>query len=518
MLRLGKGSLVYGASNVAGQIFSPFANFLDDFGGAGSASRDFGDPAFYPELFRQAYFAQDRWQVTSGLTVTLGVRYEDFGSPMNSLRTPAYAGLFNIDTRTFTGPYSEPNKVKRDRNNFAPTVGITWSPSVTGGILGALLGNRKTVIRTGYNIGYDSFFNNIASNIAGSAPNLIATSLPSIPNAANPRGIANLSSRLPTSARAVLPIDAQNLVTPDLKNPYYQKWSFGVQRELPWGMVLDASYVGSSGTHLYINEDLNPLVPAALQQFPAGVAAANVPYAVQPRLDPLQGSRTIRTNGGHSSYHSGQFELNRRFSQGLFFKTAYTWSKLIDNASEVFTYNNTSSIAAIPSVFGGQQNERAISLYDRTHRLVFSHGYELPFFKSGRGFLSQTLGAWEIAGIVTFESGVPYSVSNGADADGLGGAGDRPDFNPSGRPGVRARPDNSSPTGFANPDAAGGAAPIDRSEARYIGLSANVGRTGNLGRNTERIPGIENWNANVSKPFASRNACACSSGLSSTTC
>ena len=94
---------------------------------------------------------------------------------------------------------------------------------------------------------------------------------------------------------------------------------------------------------------------------------------------------------------------------------------------------------------------------------------------------------------------------NGADADGLGGATfDRPDFNPAGRPGVRAVPSATSPTGYINPDDKN--APIDPAQARYIGVAANRGTNGlrrtapgNLGRNTERAPGLKNWNVNIVK-------------------
>ena len=105
------------------------ANFIDDFGGAnGSAAKDFGSAGYYPSLFRQSYFLQDRWRATDNLTVTLGVRYEFFGNPINSLRTPAYAGIFNVNPVTLTGPYSQPNQVNSDLNNWAPTVGLAYSP------------------------------------------------------------------------------------------------------------------------------------------------------------------------------------------------------------------------------------------------------------------------------------------------------------------------------------------------------------------------------------------------------
>src|SRR5215468_10399329 len=198
-----RGLLAYSA----GGGYSAFANFVDDFGGSGpttgSADRDFGSPRYYPFLFRQAYFGQDRWRVSDALTLTLGLRYENFGNPINTLRTPAFTGLFNIDPVTLTGPFNQPNKVANDNNNFAPTIGIAYSPAFSGGALGRLFGERKTVIRGGYQIGYDSFFNNIASNASSSSPNLVSTLIPSAVSAQNPRGLPGLSSLVPTAARAL---------------------------------------------------------------------------------------------------------------------------------------------------------------------------------------------------------------------------------------------------------------------------------------------------------------------------
>ncbi len=492
----GRGLLSYSASSG----FTGFANFVDDFGGSGlstgSADRDFGSAAYYPKLFRQQYFAQDRWRVSSALTVSLGVRYEYFGTPLDSIRTPAYTGLFNIDPVTFTGPFSQPDKVSGDKNNFAPSIGIAYAPSFTGGIAGWLFGEHKAVIRTGYQIGYDSFFNNIASNAQTSSPNVVSTLLASTVTAAAPRGLGNLSAQIPTVARAVTPLDAQTLVVKNFVNPYYQKWSFGIQRELPGNFLLDVSYVGNKGTKLYLNEDLNPIVPASLQITPAGNIPAN---RLSGRLDNLQGSRQIRTNDGFSTYNAGQLELTRRFSRGFFGRLAYTHSKLIDNGSEVFASGgiNVSSLSAIPEPLGGQPFERAVSLFDRPNRLSVTWGYELPFMKNQAGPAGHIVGGWQVSGIYTYESGVPYSVSNGFDADGIGGNGDRPLFNPAGQTNVRAIPSTSSPTGYINPD--NNNAPIDAGQAEFIAVAANSGRTGNLGRNTERTPPLDNLNLNAFK-------------------
>jgi outer membrane receptor protein involved in Fe transport len=483
----------------SGGGFTDFANFVDDFGGSGgSARRDFGSPAYYPELFRQAYFGQDRWRVNESLTLTLGVRYENFGLPINSIRTSAFTGLFNIDPTTFDGPYNKPNTVKGDNNNWAPTLGIAWAPSHKEGILGRLLGDKRTVLRAGYQIGYDSFFNNIASNAATSSPNVVATLVTSTVATATPRGLPNLSASFPVTPKPLTPLDSQTLVVAGLVNPYYQRWSFGIQRELQGNWILDASYVGSKGNSLFINEDLNPVVPAAQRVIP--VTNPPIPAArLSTRLDALQGSRLIRTNGGNSIYHSGQLNATRRFSNGFTLTAAYTYSKLIDNGSEVFgvAQTNLPQQSAVPSIFGGQRAERAVSFFDRTHRASFTYVYDLPFMRDQHGLLGRVAGGWQISGVTTFETGVPLTVVNGQDADGVGGNLDRPDFNPAGQKGVRAVPNAGSPTGFVNPDANN--APIDPKTAEFIGIAANTGRTGNLGRNTLRTPGINNFNVNFLK-------------------
>lgn len=495
-----RGTLAYGNSSGA-QTFSGLANFLDDFGGSGSATRTFGSPNYYPSLFRHSYFFQDRWRATQSLTLTLGVRYEYFGTPMNVILNPVYTGLYNVNPQTLDSPLYRPNKVDPDRNNWSPTIGIAYSPGFDSGPLAWLFGNRKSSFRTGYGLGYDSYFNNITSNMVAGAPNAVSDTTTSQVTAALPRGLSGLSRLIPATPPALTPFLAQTSVYKNLRNPYYQRWSASIQRELPSGILLDMAYVGTKGTRLYASEDGNPLVTQELQ--------AAVPSFVtrrEARLDPLQGSRLIRTNGGSSIYHAAQFELKRRFANGIGFSAAYTFSKVIDNGSEIFSYGNTSSLQnnSVPSFFGGLQLDRSVGFFDRPQRFVFTYNYELPMFKSQRGALGRVFGGWQLVGLTTFESGVPYTVVNGQDADGLGGSTfDRPNYNPSGKAGVRAVPNRTSPTGYVNPD--NGNAPIDPREARYIGIAANDGtrRTapGNLGRNTLRGPGIKNWDVNIIKNF-----------------
>ena len=320
------------ATFLAGGGFTALANFVDNIGGSGgTAARDIGSAVYFPSLYRTALFFQDRWKVSEALTLSLGLRYEYFGTPFNTLRTPAFTGLFNVNPVTLTGPFSQPNQVQKDQNNWAPSFGIAYSPSFTEGMLGSLFGERKTVLRAGYQIGYDSFFNNIASNSAVSSPNIISTTNTSAVTGANPRGTPNFTSLIPTTAAALTPLSAQTLMAENLLNPYYQRFSAGLQRELPYNLIVDVSYVGSKGTKLFINEDVNPLVRPELRITPPGFTGPT-----QGRLDNVQGARLIRTNGGSSIYHSGQLEVKRRFANGLSLSSAYTYSKLISNADEVF--------------------------------------------------------------------------------------------------------------------------------------------------------------------------------------
>ena len=491
----------------AGGGFTGFANWVDGFTGSGGAiNRTFGSAAYYPNMNRVAFFVSDRWRITSDLTLSLGGRYEYFGQPMNSVSKSSWSGLFNIDPVTFTGPFSQPSKVKKDTNNWSPSLGIAWSPSMTDGLLGRLMGNKKTVIRTGYQIGYDSFFNNIASNAQASTPNVIATNISSVVSAALPRGVANPLQSIPQVARAANPIDQQQLMAGDLVNPYIQRWSFGIQRELPGNIIYDISYVGSKATKLFINEDVNPLVPENLRITPP--TSTPIPAAqLSGRLDNLQGPRTMRTNGGSSSFHSMQMSAMRRFSNGFQASAAYTWGKTIDNGSEIFNQAgaNVISTQVVPPMFGGLQLDKGLSLFHRAHRLVFSYIYELPMYRSQQGVAGKVLGGWQLSGLTTFETGVPANVTNGVDADGIGGGTiDRPIVNPAGRPRTRAVPNAASPTGYVNPDGAQGAlTPINPSEARYIGVNANTGLAsilGNIaGRNTEFVPGQKNWNVALTK-------------------
>src|SRR6185312_3272736 len=244
-----RGSLTYNTSTgVTG-----LANFIDDFGGSsGSLNRLFGNSVYHPDLFRQFYFVQDSWKTTADLTLNLGLRYENYGTPMNIFTIAAFT---NYDPVNFATPH----KANSDNNNFAPTVGFAWNPS------NRFMGDHKTVIRGGFQTTYDSAFNNLLSNIAGSTPNAIGGTIISSTNASLPRGTGNFSGLFPTIQPTPLTkATAQsNLFPQNFVNPYTDRWSLGVQREVAANMILDVSYVGSISRKQYRSIDVNPVVNAA---------------------------------------------------------------------------------------------------------------------------------------------------------------------------------------------------------------------------------------------------------------
>jgi hypothetical protein len=445
-----RGILMY--QNSLNPVYSGFANFLDDFSGPSGASiRNFGDAVSYPDQFRQSYFFQDTWKVNPSFTLTLGLRYENFGAPANNLKYPAFAGF---DPAKFL----EPNKVNPDNNNFGPSFGFAWSPSAKTGLFAMLFGNRRTVWRGGFQVSYDAFFDNMLADIQADAPNSVATAFIS---PFTGRGAASFFSTLPTVPRPVTLFDQQTSVLDrNIRSPYTERWSFGFQRQLPQRMILDLSYVGSASHKLFTSEDLN------VRQV-SGV-----------RLYPDFGIRQIRGNSGNSNYHAMQLRVERRFAEDLVFTGSYTWSRMIDSTSEIYAGPNTqSALTSMPVSQGGLRLDRGLSDYSRSHTLVFTYSWDIP--GPQHSLLRYLAGGWTLAGMTAYGSGAPYTVLNGFDRNNDGIAADRPDIgNPNAPVNTRAVVSSSCSTGYLNPDTNGCVTPNDVRFVQGIGLpnSKTVGR------------------------------------------
>ena len=475
----GSFTVANGGTNPSGGTYTALANYIDNFSGPnGSANINFGIPEYNPSLFRQSYFVQDTWKATSALTLNLGLRYENFGQPANNaFRYPAFAGF---DPANFLVP----NKVEEDNNNFGPIVGFAYSPSFDEGIGGFIFGNKKSALRAGFQVSYDTFFNNLLSNIAADSPNNTSTTTT---GASTGRGTANFfPGAIPSTPRAPSVLDSQTSVfNPKIRNPYTMRWSLGLQRELPFNMVMETAYVGSAGRKLYVTEDLNPRINGGA------------------RLYPALGIRRYRSSGANSDYHALQVRVDKRFSQGFAINAAYTFSKLIDQISEVFATDSTPiSLASVPVNLGGLKIDRAVSDYHRKNRLTIAYNWLIP--GPNKGWVRHLLGGWETSGIITLQSGAPFTILNGQDRDGDGNSGgDRPNVgNPNAPRNTRAVIVATSvcATGYRNPDTLQCVLPTDV----YVYQAAiNSGFPGaaTLGRNTERSNPVQNVDMSFFKTF-----------------
>lgn len=473
-----RGQLQYTAA--AGMGYSAFANFLDDFSGpSGSIVRTFGSAVFYPDVFRQSYFFQDAWKARPSLTLTMGLRYDNFGEPANAaFKYPAFAGF---DPNQFLVS----NKVNRDNRDFGPAFGLAWSPSYPSGLRRRLFGDGKTVWRGGYQLSYDMFFTQLLNFLSGDSPNAMRTQVVALNTG---RGRPNWLSLLPTSGTPPAPSDPQTFVLDrNLLTPYTERWSFGLQRELASSILVDISYVGSESHRLFTREDANPRQPNG------------------DRLYPNLGIRDIVTSQGNSAYHALQLRLVRRLKQGFEIAGSYTWSRAIDSTSEAAPANissNPGNLTSVPISSGGLKIDRGLSDYHRGQRATITYLWELP--SPGHGFAKQLLGGWSVAGITSFQSGTPFTVLNGFDRNNYGNRDDRPDIgNPNAPLNTRAfltpaSGPTSCPTGYRNPDTDVCVSPT---EVHFVeGRGFPNART--VGRNTLFTGGIKNWDMSLFKTFA----------------
>src|SRR5262245_1482001 len=464
---MSEGLLVYGRGPGS---YSAFANFLDDFSGPSARFRkDYGTTVFNPDQFRHTYFFQDTWLPAPALSLTLGLRYENFGQPANILRYPAFSGF---DPEKFL----EPNRVNTDNDNFGPALGLAWSPSFRSGSLGTLFGETKTVWRGGFQISYDTFFTNIVSLLmATSPPNGIGVDERA---PATGRGWPNYSTRLSEAGPTPSPMDTQSgTLEKDFRSPYTERWSFGFQRQLSNKLVIDGSYVGSQSHKLTTWADVNP------RQLNGT------------RLHPDFGQRNIRTSQGNSSYHAMQWRVDRRFARGFQATASYTWSRNLDSTSEGVG-NIGDVVLSIPAADGGLKLDHGPSDFDRTHRLSVLYLWDVPGPASG--FWKHALGGWTVAGITSFQSGAPFTVVNGADRNNDGYPYDRPDIgNPRAPLNTRAVVTGACTTGYRNPDTGMCVTPGDVHWVQGIGLA----NASTVGRNTLRAGGIHNLDVTLFKSF-----------------
>ncbi len=484
-----RGSFAYSVSSGV----TAFANFLDDFAGNnGSLNRQFGSSIYYPDLFRQSYFFQDSWKTTQNLTLNLGVRWEIFGQPANTFTVAAFT---NYDPINFAAPH----KLSTNYGNLGPSVGFAWNPKGDG-FFHRMMGGEKMVWRGGYQRSFDASFNNLLSNIAGSSPNTLGGNIGSTSVG---RGAANFSGLFGTIVAT--PADKtsaqNNLLLGNIPNPDTQRWSLGFQRELPWSLFIDSSYVGSVSHHLYETLDMNPIVNLA--------TGARLHPELQTSLTPAvragQGIRTVRAASANSNYEALQFNLRRAFTPtpigSMQLVGSYTYAHYLDNISDVFAFDSTpSSFQSLPQVLGfSPRIDYGNSDFDRRH--VGAIAVLLTPRAPTQGLTGSLLGGWTLSALSHWSTGFPYTIANGVDRNGDGQSGpDRPDIgNPNAPLNTRAVVKASCATGYGNPDVAGTPC-IDPTTVHFI-QGVGLPNANTVGRNTLFAPGLDNVDFAIAKRF-----------------
>jgi hypothetical protein len=416
-------------------------------------------------------YVEDGIALRGNLHVNIGVRYEYLAPITEASEKVAVLTSPELATPKTGGAY-----FKTNTKNFAPRLAVAWDPS----------GNGTTAIRSGFGV-YDVLpFPYLMENRTNSFPYFEEGTVDAPPANAFPTG--GLALIKPSSLRA-------SYVEQNPRRAYSKQWNLTIQRQLIANAALTVGYVGSHGSNLPRSiEDVNQ-VPLSLVKtspdghllFPTNPALRN--NGPIPKINPNFSRIAATVWDDSSSYHSLVVDFNKRFSHGLFFKTAYTWSKSMDLGSNTFSDNESTNTSGSPYAFLPRL-QRGVSDFDIAHRFVLSYSWSIPTPESLTGASRTLLGGWELGGILTAQTGPPFTVTLTTDRARTGDSrvrsssgGQRPDYNPG--PGCSVNAINPG-------------SPLNYIRTECFSFPA-LGQLGNLGRNTLRGPGLEEFDASLFK-------------------
>jgi Carboxypeptidase regulatory-like domain/TonB dependent receptor len=423
--------------------------FLEDFSPDNFGERSAGSVTYYGNQKAVYWYANDTWKVNNNLTLNLGVRYE-YTTISTSQSQQTLNAISNTPSIVVPGSVNQPllfDAPRAPKNNWAPRVGFAYSPGSNG----------TTSIRGGFGLAYDVLYDNIG--ILAVPPQIGATH--DVPDLNNPTPGFLAGGGLPGGGSGIQVLDGptaraltSNWIPPDVKMPYSINWNLGVQHSFAKDFTAEIRYVGTRGVHLDVQNRINrrslvsdqAFLPTFLQQPSQGeldgltttLAGLKAPGSFIPDF----ANAGFNVNNivadsplGYSIYHGLQTQLNRRFSNGLMFQAAYTYSRNIDNSTaDFFTSNLT---PRRPQDFQNWDAERSVSPLSRAHRFTLAAVYDLPYFKQGNWFMRNIVGNWGFSPVYTYESPQWATVQSATDSNLNGdSAGDRAVFNPRGTPGT----------------------------------------------------------------------------------
>ena len=441
------------------------------------------------------FYGQDTFKVNSRFTLNLGLRY-DLPFPYTELHNlqnlfvpgaqskvlpTAPAGLL------YPGDPGVPaGLIQTQKTAFAPRLGLAWDVS----------GSAKWVVSAGYGIFYEPFYNGQGGPLQDpiSAPPYLATPQAGFPvNFADPfNGVNEFDGRFSTPMTLLV-------VSPKLKLPYAQDWNLNIQHSFGTDWLLQIGYVGTTGVRLPRFVEGNPAIYYPGQSTENNVNQRRL-YSgctlTSPPSVPCNYASVGEIAGiANSAYNALETSVRKRFGHGISFLASYTFSKSIDDVS---SFNITGS--ASQPVAGENdlaQNpfdlaaERGRSMFDSRHRFVLSYQWAVPYWRQANTWYQHLLGNWQFNGIVTVQSGTPFTVFDSTDVSLQGQAPEISGFS-SNRPNMIADP-NSGPHSsqeWFNTKAFQQLVPNPNSPVQQFG---------NEGRNVVQGPGYANWDFSAVK-------------------
>jgi outer membrane receptor protein involved in Fe transport len=416
------------------------------------------------------YYIQDDWRIHPRLTLNLGLRYE---LPLPWVHPNNWWGTLHPGKQSQVIPnapvgmvfYGDPGvprgMIQTDKNNFSPRFGFAWDP----------FGNGRTSVRAAFGIFYEGVTSDIIQNTSGQ-PFRYSFTIPAPYSLTDPlRGqppvplVVNLKD--PTF------VGLQQIFNPDpsFRTGYVEAFNLNIQREVLRDLSVQVAYVGKLGRKLKMTMPSNPAVWAP------GATLGNINAR---RIMQGFGATSKYSSESNSGYNALQVEVNKRFSRGFSLQGAYTFSRSLDNNSSI-------SGATVPNPFD-LRNDYGLADFFAKHIASFSWIWDLPKLQSSSTVVRAVAGGWQVNGLVTGRTGMPFNVQVGSDVALSGTSGQRPDVVGEHRlPEDRSRGEKIrswfSGAAFAIPPA---------------------GTYGNVGRNALLGPAAANTNIGLLKNFGLR--------------